>query len=246
MGKTENNGASKDEGEMQLDAHIRLRHTGVWKYGGDFSACLKSITSIVVEDGVTSIGDYAFDHCIGLTTVTIGYNVTNIGEYAFNSCTSLVTVDIPAKVTNITVKAFAGCTDLATVTLNSNPFIAADALPTGAAVTMNLTANPAGGAYWMTFYNHNFTFEADANTQVLKAALNGQDLEVTELTTDQTVTKQNAVILKSTSANVTLTRSLTANGWNTFAVPFDISNSLIFVMKMISGIYIQNGKKVIK
>ena len=44
MGKTENNGESKDEGEMQLDAHIRLRRTRVWKYGGDFSTCLKNLS----------------------------------------------------------------------------------------------------------------------------------------------------------------------------------------------------------
>jgi hypothetical protein len=40
-------------------------------------------------------------------------------------------------------------------------------------------------------------------------------------------------------ANVTLTRSLTANGWNTFAVPFDISNSLILGMKVILGMEVK-------
>ena len=41
------------------------------------------VTSLIIPDGVTSIGDYAFSNCTGLTNVTIGNNVTSIGNYAF-------------------------------------------------------------------------------------------------------------------------------------------------------------------
>ena len=76
---------------------------------------------------------------------------------------------------------------------------------------MNLTANSAGGAYWMTFYNQNYGFEADANTQIFKAELAGAGLTLTELTTDKSVDANNAVILKSTSGTITMTLTSTAS-----------------------------------
>ena len=46
-------------------------------------------TDLVIPDGVTSIGDYAFGGYSGLTSVTIPDSVTSIGSYAFNWCYSL-------------------------------------------------------------------------------------------------------------------------------------------------------------
>ena len=60
------------------------------KYLMDFGSSNKKlylndepVTSLIIQDGVTSIGDYAFSNCTGLTNVTIGNNVTSIGNYAF-------------------------------------------------------------------------------------------------------------------------------------------------------------------
>ena len=60
------------------------------KYLMDFGSSNKKlylndepVTSLIIPDGVTSIGDYAFSNCTGLTNVTIGNNVTSIGNYAF-------------------------------------------------------------------------------------------------------------------------------------------------------------------
>ena len=44
------------------------------------------ITSVLIEDGVTSIGKRAFSYCPSLTEVTIGNGVTSIGESAFEDC----------------------------------------------------------------------------------------------------------------------------------------------------------------
>ena len=64
---------------------------------------------------VTSIGDFAFSQCTGLTSLTITNSVTSIGEYAFSGCTGLTSVEIPNSVTSIGDNAFSGCTGLKSV-----------------------------------------------------------------------------------------------------------------------------------
>ena len=74
-------------------------------------------TSYTIPDSVTSIGDWAFAQCTGLTSVTIGNSVTSIGEAAFWSCTGLTRVTIPDSVTSIGDYAFFYCTGLTSVTI---------------------------------------------------------------------------------------------------------------------------------
>ena len=50
------------------------------------------MTSIVIPDSVTSIGDYAFAYCSGLTSIMIPDSVTSIENYAFSHCSSLTSV----------------------------------------------------------------------------------------------------------------------------------------------------------
>ena len=49
----------------------------------------QDLTSIIIQDGVTSIGEGAFRGCSSLTSVTIPASVTSIGEGAFRGCSSL-------------------------------------------------------------------------------------------------------------------------------------------------------------
>ena len=72
-----------------------------------------------IPNSVTSIGDYAFDNCIGLTSVTIPNSVTSIGEGAFYKCTGLTSVTIPNSVTSIGGWAFYECTHLTSVTVKA-------------------------------------------------------------------------------------------------------------------------------
>ncbi len=68
-----------------------------------------------IPDGITSIGDYAFWSCTGLTSITIPDSVTSIGSAALRDCTGLTGITIPDSVTSIKQHAFWGCTGLTSV-----------------------------------------------------------------------------------------------------------------------------------
>ena len=76
-----------------------------------------NIKSVIIENGVTSIGEMAFYYCTSLTDVTIGNGVTSIGDDAFSDCRSLTSVTIPNSVTSIGNAAFYYCTSLTSVTI---------------------------------------------------------------------------------------------------------------------------------
>ena len=77
----------------------------------------RAITTIVINSGATSIGNWIFNWCDYLTSVTIPDSVTSIGEFAFLSCGILTDVAIPSSVTSIGRNAFQDCNSLAAVTI---------------------------------------------------------------------------------------------------------------------------------
>ncbi|MGN0129624.1 MAG: leucine-rich repeat protein [Methanomethylophilus alvi] len=72
---------------------------------------------VVIEDGVTSIGNYAFEGCSSLASVTIPDGVVSICYSVFEKCTSLVSVTIPDGVASIDHRAFYGCSSLTSIIL---------------------------------------------------------------------------------------------------------------------------------
>ena len=84
-------------------------------YGGD---TLNG--KLIIADGVTSIGECAFNGCESLTSVTIPSSVTRIGMAAFGSCYSLTSITIPDSVTTIGEGAFNYCTSLTSVTIGNS------------------------------------------------------------------------------------------------------------------------------
>ena len=80
------------------------------------------VTDLVLPNGVTSIGDYAYYNCSRLMSVTIPNSVTNIGNDAFHNCSGLTQVTIPDSVSSIGSSAFSGCSGLISMTI---PFVGA-------------------------------------------------------------------------------------------------------------------------
>ncbi len=76
-----------------------------------------SIKTVVIENGVTTIGDCAFEGCSSLSSITLPEGVTAIGRSAFAYCTSLSSITIPESVTAVGEYAFSRCESLKDVSI---------------------------------------------------------------------------------------------------------------------------------
>ena len=88
---------------------------------GDTSPFYNSnIKSVVINNGVTNIGDCMFINCSSLTAVYLSDSVTTIGSYAFKDCISLTSITIPNGITNIEDDAFVGCVAFECINVSKN------------------------------------------------------------------------------------------------------------------------------
>ncbi len=78
-----------------------------------------NIKRVVVEEGVTTIGGYAFYVCHNLASIELASSVTTIGESAFNECGGLTSIELPSGVTTIGESAFNNCYSLISINLPS-------------------------------------------------------------------------------------------------------------------------------
>ena len=106
---------------LAVDGTMTISGTGAMKdYGIDGSPAAQkkdSVKKVVIEDGVTSIGDYAFFDCNSLTDITIPSSITSIGICSFYNCSNLASIAIPSSVTSIGDYAFYKCNSLTDITI---------------------------------------------------------------------------------------------------------------------------------
>ena len=91
---------------------LTITGTGGMDDGQPWKNYKKEIVSVVIEDGVTSIGTDAFERCQSLSSVRIPDSVTKIGENVFGMCNSLKQIQLPDSLTEIGASAFSGCINL--------------------------------------------------------------------------------------------------------------------------------------
>lgn len=86
-------------------------------YNSPWTSHRDEIKKIIIGDGITGIGDYAFFGCHVAESVTIPDGVVRIGKFAFDDCSGLKEVILPESVRNIEWYAFAECTGLESINI---------------------------------------------------------------------------------------------------------------------------------
>ncbi len=79
-----------------------------------------NIPSVINDNTITGIGDYAFANQTGITSINLPNTITTIGDSAFSGCSNLISIDIKQSVTSIGECAFYGCASLKSIILPGN------------------------------------------------------------------------------------------------------------------------------
>ncbi len=154
---------------MDDDGTLTISGTGTMtNYSGGrapWYSSRASITAVVIDSEITSVGNSAFYNCTSLTTVTFGSGLQTIGDDAFYGCSSLREAILPEGLTSLGEAAFNNCTSLSKVSLPSTLTTLADGYARSIfGGTALKSAGPAGGGYdleyawtnkilWGAFYN---------------------------------------------------------------------------------------------
>ena len=119
-------GSCGDNVTYSLDTEtgvLTISGTGKMKdYSGEDSPFYQNsnIKSVIIENGVTSIGNLAFSSCNSLIEVSLPSSIISLGVSAFSGCENLMSISIPANVADIQSIAFAGCKKLTSIEVDSN------------------------------------------------------------------------------------------------------------------------------
>ena len=108
-------GAMPDFSQVTEEGYISINTTYL-----PWNALRGSIRKIVVEPGITSLGNGAFFESVYAESAEIADTVTKIGMWAFTGCTSLKEIEIPADVTSLAYEAFKNCTALEEITFHGD------------------------------------------------------------------------------------------------------------------------------
>ncbi len=98
-----------DDGTLTIEGTGQMTSS---PWSDDYKSCIKTI---IVGEGVTSIGWSAFKGCSSLASITIPNSVTSIESSALSGCSSLTSITIPEGVTSIGYNAFGGCANLISI-----------------------------------------------------------------------------------------------------------------------------------
>lgn len=106
---------------IDADLTLTISGTGAMKdYDDSHESPWKqyNVRKVVIEPGVTHIGNEAFYWCESITNISMPNTVTSLGDWAFAGCTGLTSVTIPGSVTSFGYSAFIQCYGLTSVTIS--------------------------------------------------------------------------------------------------------------------------------
>lgn len=188
------------------------------------------LPSITIPASVTTIGNYAF-YKTGLTSVTIPASVTSIGDNAFFECSNLASVIVnrmtptdPAPTlgervfhSNAVVRKIyipsSSWSSFTSVWYDyRNDLVGIPEYFEGTNITANKDVN-SDADYWCTYYNSTYSMQVSSGVTIYKAKVNDEKTKVilTEIA-GNTITVGQAVVLKSSSATISLSQKLEAAG----------------------------------
>jgi len=128
-----------NNGELTISGNGPMPNLSAYSYPWDNHKL--HVISVIINDGVTTIGDCAFFDRINLVSVTIPNTITYIGSASFKNCDSLYMIVIPENVMLIGERAFEGCTNLSIVNSLINNPMQTDAIISFYSIFPNHTIN---------------------------------------------------------------------------------------------------------
>lgn len=85
--------------------------------GQPWNEYVSIIQKIIISNGVTSVGSYAFSHCTNLKSISIPNSVTEIGKYAFYHCSALESISLPENLKSLSQAVFNSCVSLKSISI---------------------------------------------------------------------------------------------------------------------------------
>ncbi|MGN1411431.1 MAG: leucine-rich repeat domain-containing protein [Oscillospiraceae bacterium] len=171
---------------------------------------IHSVTSVIIEDGITSIGYHAFDTAVNFSNITIPESVTSIGDEAFSNCHSLTEITIPESVTSIGKATFVGCTSLTKITIPKNVTSIGDL---AFSRCENLTIYGESGSYAETYANENSIPFASISDTPIETTIDTTSITQT-ITTATTTPMTTTIYTTATTTPITTTIYTTATTTN--------------------------------
>ena len=209
------------DGTLTISGKGRISNYNDYSNHAPWYACGKYIKSVVIESGVTGIGDEAFRNCEALTSVAIPNSVTTIGDGAFSYCEALTGMTIPGSVKTISGRAFSGCTSLRSVTIPNGVTVIDESLFYGCtsltSVTIPKSVTSIG---WSAFFRCSSLKSVNIPSSVTTIDSNAfsECTRLTSVTIPNSVTSIGASSFKGCTSltSVTIPNSVTSIGTSSF------------------------------
>ena len=141
-----------DDGTLTISGTEDMNNYSYNQEGDDFvtdapwGEYRDEVTSLVIEEGVASVGTEAFEGMRALTSAVIPGSVAVIGNEAFSGCTALTDLTLSEGIGEIELEAFAGCTSLKEVTIPASVY-ALDSMAFRGAALESITVAEGGDTY---------------------------------------------------------------------------------------------------